>query len=482
MRRLLNVIANPSPTAWVTAQTLLTQVIGLGLFAVQAPLLGPTAFGLFSFVMVFISFCEIVLGTGTADALLSIARIESRHFAVVTTVGLLAALAVAVAIFFAAHPLAALWGQPALAPLFQWMAVLPVINAFAAAPYAATKRDMLFRPLAVRAITGVLAGGIVGVVLAVRGYGAWALVWQAIIQRLVSVVVLWLAVPIKLRFAWSPRHFHEVWRFAAPVILASVMGWAWGQIPRLILGLYLGPTDLGLYSMAARLNDILVQAAIIPSTAVARVSLRQLAENTEARDAAMSRVLFRMSALCFPLCIGGAAALPALFHVWLDPRWFAAIVPSQLLLLSCVPLVASYFSSSVFLASNQQSSEAFLSTLQAVFVTVLALVSAPFGLLAAVIALAVRPVLMLPIQLAVLARKCAVPARAMLRPQIPMLAASALIGIGMSWLRSYLEARYGGVTALTLVCGAGVVSYGLLMLVFFHGAFDEVVSRLRRFA
>jgi O-antigen/teichoic acid export membrane protein len=480
--RLLKSILNPSPTAWVTVQTVLTQIIGLALFAVQAPLLGPTAFGLFSFVMVFISLCEIVLGSGATDALLSIATIESRHYAVVTTVSLLVALALGVAIFAAASPLAAFCGQPALVPLFRWMAVLPVINAFGPAPNAATKRDMLFRPLAVRAIVGQLAGGIVGVVLALRGYGAWALVWQAIIQRLVSVLILWLAVPIKLRFTWSRSHFREVWKFAAPVILSSVMGWAWGQIPRLVLGLFLGPTDLGLFSMAARLNDIVVQAAIFPSTAVARVSLRHLAANTEARDAAIHRVLFRMSALCFPLCIGGAAALPALFHVWLDPRWAGAIVPSQLMLLSCVPLVAAYMSSAVLLASNQQPADAFLSTLQAVLIALFALVSAPFGLLVAVAALAVRPVLMLPIQLGVLARKCAVRAHVMLRPQIPMLVASTLLGIGMGWLRSYLEARYGGVIALTLVCGAGAVSYGLLMIVFFQGGFDEVVSRLRRFA
>lgn len=483
MNRLVKSILNPSPTAWVTAQMVLTQLISLALFAVQAPLLGPTAFGLFSFVMVFITFCEIVIGTGATEALLSIINIESDHFAMVTTVNVLFALALGGAILVAAGPLAAVSGQPVLAPLFRWMALLPLINAFGPSPNAATKRDMAFRPLAVRAIVGLLVGGAVGLALALRGYGAWALVWQTIIQRLVSLVVLWLAVPIKLRFTWSPRHFREVWTFAAPIMVSSTMGWAWGQIPRLALGLYLGPTDLGLYSMAARLNDLMVQAGIVPSTAVARVSLRGLVADPAPRDAAIGRVLFRMSALCFPLCVGGAAALPALFHVWLDPRWFGAIVPSQLMLLSCIPVVSTYMSGAVLLASNQQRSEALIATLQAVLIAVIALVSAPFGLLVAVIALAVRPLLMLPFIFGVLARKCGVSPRVMLRTQIPILLASVPMGAAIAWLRSYLEARYSDAIALTLVGAVGAVSYLLLLAVAFTpGNFEGIVSRLRRFA
>lgn len=482
MKRFLRSIRDPSPTAWVTAQTVLTQIIGLALFAVQAPLLGPTAFGLFAFVMVFITFCEVVIGSGATEALLSIVEIESGHFAMVTTVNVLFALALGGAIVAAAGPLASFCGQPILAPLFRWMALLPLINAFGPSPNAATKREMLFRPLAVRAIVGLLAGGAVGVVLAVRGYGAWALVSQAIVQRLVSVVALWLAVPLKLRFTWSPRHLRDVWTFAAPVMIASVMGWSWGQIPRLALGLYLGPTDLGLYSMAGRLNDILVQGTIFPSAAVARVALRSVRADPDARDAAIRRFLFRMSAMCFPLCIGGAAALPALFHVWLDPRWFGAIVPSQLMLLSCIPLATLYMSSSVLLAANEQRSEALLATLQAVCIALLALGSARYGLVAAAIALAARPALTLPAQLGLLARKCRVSPRVFLSAQVPTLAASVLMGIGVLWLRSFLEPRYGSMAALPLIIGAGAVAYVLLMIGFVPQALEEVVGRLRRFA
>jgi O-antigen/teichoic acid export membrane protein len=462
-RILLRRFSDLSPTAWVTTQTVVTQVIGLALFAVQAPLLGPTAFGLFSFVMVFVGFCELVLNSGVTDALISIRSIEARHFEVVTTITALFSLLLGVLVFATARQLADFCGQPTAYPLFRWMAVLPLITSFAAAPNAAAKREMLFRPLAIRAILGWLAGGTVGVVLAIRGAGAWALVWQALVQRLVSVVALWICVPIRLRFAWSPRHFVDVWRFAVPVILASVMGWASGQIPRLILGIYLGPMDLGLYSMAARLNDILVQAAIVPSTVVARVSLRHFAGNPQGRDERISGILRRMSVLCFPFAVGGAALLPPVFHVWLDPQWFGGILPSELMLLMGVPLLSVYMINAVLLAFNEQHYDAILSTLQTLLIVILTLFFARFGLLIAVAAIALRPVLMLPVQLAFLARRCALRASVLLSSQMPALAAATLAGALVWLVRTPLEARLGSVLTFLLLALAGATVYAVFL-------------------
>ena len=63
-----------SPTAWVTTQALLTQLIGLLLFAIQAPLLGPKAFGLVAIVMAFIGICEMLMSDASAECLISIKR------------------------------------------------------------------------------------------------------------------------------------------------------------------------------------------------------------------------------------------------------------------------------------------------------------------------------------------------------------------------------------------------------------------------
>ena len=68
------------PSVWVTAERAFNEIFFLLLFSVQAPILGPSAFGLVAAVMVFITFWESVPGHAITEALLSIRAIEPRHF------------------------------------------------------------------------------------------------------------------------------------------------------------------------------------------------------------------------------------------------------------------------------------------------------------------------------------------------------------------------------------------------------------------
>jgi len=75
---------------------------------------------------------------------------------------------------------------------------------------------------------------------------------------------------------------------------------------------------------------------------VARIEFRQFANDTAGLNVALQKTVRLLTVFCFPLCIGGAAIVPTLFHVWLDPRWTGAIVPAQCMLLTCVALVTQY--------------------------------------------------------------------------------------------------------------------------------------------
>lgn len=196
-----------------------SQVFALLLFAIQAPLLGPKAFGLISIVMVFVGFCEYVPGEAAAESLISIREIDAAHFYTMTAVNVFLSVVIGIVVFAGAHRIAAWFGEPELAQMLRWMSVLPAISAFGAAPTAATKRDMHFQPLALRSIGSLFVGGIVGLVLTLVGAGVWALVWQAIVTRLVASVVLWYAVPLKFGMGFSGRHFRELAHFAAPTMI-----------------------------------------------------------------------------------------------------------------------------------------------------------------------------------------------------------------------------------------------------------------------
>lgn len=454
------------PTVWVTAERAFTEVFSLTLFAVQAPILGPSAFGLVTAAMVFVNFWEGVPAIAITEALLSVRNLDQQHFRTATTASVLFCLAFGATIFAFAEPLATAFGNAELASIMRVMAVLPLIQCFSIAPVAAAQRAMQFETITLRTTISLIAGGIVGLVLALTGAGVWSLVWQAVAQRLVANVVLWLAVPMPFGLAISRRHFREMAAFASPVMLSRVMGWASSQLPRLFIGGYLGPADLGLFTIATRLNAIVNQVAIEPKARVARVDLRRFAADPRALPAAVRLIFLQMSLLTFPVCAAGAALVPILFHAWLDARWSAAVVPAQLMLLSSAPFVTFYGTTAVLYALNQQKWEAGIATILSVSLVVALAISARFGLVATTAAIAVVPLALTPLPILVTRQKCGLSFADILLPQAVALVAAGLMGGTVLMLRLWLEQRYTSLTTLLVAGAAGAALYGLMVMVF----------------
>jgi O-antigen/teichoic acid export membrane protein len=451
-------------TAWVTLQHIAEQALWLLLFAIQAPVLGPKPFGLISIVMVFVGFCEYVVASVATEVLLSIREISPRHYSTVTATCLAISAALGLVMFLEADRLAQVFQDQQVAAIARALAFLPVLSALASAPAAAIKRDMHFRGTAVRGVTSLVIAGSVSLGLTLGGAGVWALVAQALLQRMVSAVVLWKIAPMRFALSWSWSCLREMRRLAGKLALSCVMNWSSGQLPRLILGLWLGLVDLGLFSLASRLVDILTQVAIDPKTTVARVYLREFFQDPEGLRTVTRRMIEQLSIICFPLCVGGAAVVPTLFHVWLDARWTGAIVPAQLLLLTGIPTVTFYCTTAVLLALNKQGSEALIATTQTVSIALVAVAFAPFGLLAVTIAFALRPWVLAPLPITFLLRRAPLGFGVVVGAQALPLALASLMGASVWGLRTQLESHVGAAPLLAILVGAGVVIYAALLL------------------
>jgi O-antigen/teichoic acid export membrane protein len=88
-------------------------------------------------------------------------------------------------------------------------ALMPVLPTLSDAPIAVLRRSLKYKQLAIRSMLRLTIGGVFGIVLAVAGVGVWALVLQALAQRiteLVGIAVLGILPPrgrTNGRVSWS---------------------------------------------------------------------------------------------------------------------------------------------------------------------------------------------------------------------------------------------------------------------------------------
>lgn len=457
-----------SPSLWITLEKLSQQAVWLLLFAILAPILGPRPYGLFAIVMVFIGFCEFVTVEAAAEALIGMDRLEPLHLDTATTCNLAVSILAGIGVFLLAPLFGRLFGDPELTSLFQVLSTLPAISALTAAPQAVLKRRMDFRPLAIRSTLGLAVGGVGGVTLAVGGAGVWALVAQIMIQRSAEAVILWVTVGRSggTGLKWSWRHFHDLRVYAGHVFVSRSMIFLGGQLPRIIIGYFLGPVDLGLFSLASRFPDTLAQIAISPRAVVARIYLRQYRRGDEALSQAFYRLLRDIALISFPMALGAAATIPLLFSVWLDARWQAGIEAAQLMFLTVPPLVVFYAASAVLMALNFPQKEARISVVQSVSNGLCVLAAVPFGLNVVCIVMVVRMFLLMPYPATIVARVCGIPAAAMVKALGPLFCLASAMALAVTAISPLLVRTTGHHVALVALIVIGCLIYVVLVGLF----------------
>ncbi|MBC7917464.1 MAG: oligosaccharide flippase family protein, partial [Rhodoferax sp.] len=184
---------------WSMLDNLAQQVLSFLVFLFLARIIAPQDFGL-----VAIAHLVVTLARQTVfDAIVQpVARshaptdaLYSRAFAVC----LLAALAIATVVVSGAGLVAQFYRQSELVPVLCWMSLVVLATGAASAYESRLARSMQFRPLAIRSIVSVAAGGGVGIALAMQGAGVMALVAQQVVTSCLALALL------VLQSGWRPR-------------------------------------------------------------------------------------------------------------------------------------------------------------------------------------------------------------------------------------------------------------------------------------
>jgi O-antigen/teichoic acid export membrane protein len=426
-----------SSVTWVTIEKLTQQLLWLVLFSILAPILGPRAYGQFSIAMVFIGFCELVLGDGMIEVLVTLVEFERPHVATTNLLAGLVAAGLGLLLTGLAPAVGALFQDDDIRRLIWALAPLPLLSFLSAAPIATLRRDMQFQRLALRSTASLALGGAAGIGLAFAGAGVWALVVQAVVQRVAEVTFAWASVPLRFQLAWSRTHFDEMWSIGVNVFSARVMMFASGQTPRLVLGYILGPVEVGLFTLASRFLDIVMFTMVFPRIAVTRIEMRKLPSGSPEFTQMFGAMVRDVALVAAPLLLGAATLMPELYQIWLDPRWLPGVVPAQLLLLSGPPLALVYCFDAAFLAARLPVMYRLTSTIEAATTTVTMLIAAPFGLEAACLALLLRSWAALPLYVVWLRRNVRIPAATYLRLPLRLLAGAVLMAAALQlpWWR-----------------------------------------------
>jgi O-antigen/teichoic acid export membrane protein len=226
---------------------------------VLAALLGPKEFGVVAMASVYIVFIQMILESGFNDAIIQRKDLKQIHLDSIFWLILVSSLFLSGMSVMLSRWWAAMNNMPGLALVISVLSINIPIRGFVIVQQALLHREMDFKSIAIRDNVAVFAGGCLGIVMALSGFGIWALVSQQLCRSLVSVMLLWKLSHWRPQRQFSFQSVKDLLHFSVKVFIANFGGFLTGQSDALFLGAFFGPVAVGLYRFADRIMSMLLE-------------------------------------------------------------------------------------------------------------------------------------------------------------------------------------------------------------------------------
>lgn len=451
---------------WTLIDNWGAQLLGLAILVVLLRLLNVEDVGLVALAAAIVGVAQLFVDQGLGDALIqrpSLTRghMDTAFWTAVITGGLLALLGIV-----AAEPLASLVGEPRLVPLVQVLSASFLLTALSSVQMALLRREMAFKSLAARRLIAIGGGGIVGIAMAFLGFGAWALVGQQLAQGALSVVTLWAVSPWRpgLQVSWAD--FRSLFSFGINIVAGDLLFYLGRNLDSLLIGAFLGPVALGVYAVGFRFLEASTAMLVTAARKLGYPTFARLQDDRDRLRRAYARMSRGLAAVTLPGYVGLALVAEEAIVLLAGEPWRGSGAIATVLVLTGPAQAVQAYSGAVLNAIGHPEVTLRYRFLTAVLnvagflVAVLVFRSA----VAVAVAYALRAYVLAPVVLRWLESYGGIPFLDNLLRLRRIAAATGLMALAVLIVKAILPASIGPVVSLAAEISAGVMVYGVAML------------------
>jgi O-antigen/teichoic acid export membrane protein len=288
-----------------------------------AILLGPRDFGTVAIAMAYILFVKLILEQGFLPALVARKDLQKEHLDSVFCLNVVVSLILVIVSVGASKMWARANHLPILVPVISVLSLTLILEGLTIVQRAVLERNLDFRSFSIRSVVANLIGGAVGLGMALKGYGLWALVGKQLSSDLLGVIVLWRLSDWRPGLRVSRNALKELMSYSVGSFTGNLGVWLNGQVDTLVIGLFFGPVAVGLYRLAGRIPFMVVSGAISSLQAAAFPQFCRIQDRPgELRKSILS--CFRMASLLSVPTLAGLALVSKPLLSMLGTKWAGA--------------------------------------------------------------------------------------------------------------------------------------------------------------
>lgn len=307
--------------AWKLMERFFYQGIHFVVQIILARILMPEDFSSLAILNAVVFFAAVFVQTGLSTAIVQKDKLDELDVSTALVSSLMIAAVLYAVIFFIAPMIAEKYAIFELCSTLRVMGLVLFLHSINAVQVALLQRSMQFKTIFYKSTISVILAGAIGIFLALRGVGLWALVTHSILGVLINVIVMAIGKNGFIQLRFSRDRAGRIFAFSWKILLSSLLNSLYSSSRTMLIGEKYPKATLAYYEKAYNYTNLVVQTT---SSSFGSVMLPVLSSKQNNKEELLkaSRRAIRMNAfIMFPILIGIAAAAEPLVNVILTEKW-----------------------------------------------------------------------------------------------------------------------------------------------------------------
>ena len=161
-------------------------------------------------------------------------------------------------LFFIAPLIAGFYDIPELTSIIRVMGLTLIISGVRNVQRAFVSRNLQFKRFFFSTLGGTVGSAILGIWMAYRSCGVWALVAQSLFSNIVGTAILWLTVKWRPKPVFSFKRFCGLFTFGWQLLVSSLINTVYNNLRQLIIGKMYSTQSLAMYNRGYMIPNVIV--------------------------------------------------------------------------------------------------------------------------------------------------------------------------------------------------------------------------------
>ena len=318
---------------WALLERFSVQGVSFIVTLVLARVLTPSDYGTVALLTIFLAVAGVLVDSGFGNALIQKKNASELDFNSVFYVSLFLSGILYLMLFLLAPAIAAFYESDILVPILRVSATSLFFASINSVQNAELARRLLFKLSFRVSLISTLSSAVIGIALAVRGFGAWALVWSSFTANAVGTIARWVVIGWRPKLMFSMSSLRGLFSFGWKLSLTSLIDTLYNNIYGLLIGKMYSKEDLSFVNKGRHLPELLMQTIASTLSRVAFPVMSQVQDDDQRIRSMMSKIL-RMSCFAvFPVLAFCAVSAEHITILLFGEQWLPIVPYIQL---SCI--------------------------------------------------------------------------------------------------------------------------------------------------